>query len=84
MLSTCSKLGNAETQDRTGDLQIFGLTLSRLSYRGLDARFEIAVCHVRGEMQVALHEHSHSELCLDICGAMCVFRFAGPCCCMWL
>ena len=26
---------NAETRDRTGDLQIFGLTLSQLSYRGL-------------------------------------------------
>ena len=26
--------GNAETQDRTGDLQIFSLTLSQLSYRG--------------------------------------------------
>ena len=29
---------NAETRDRTGDLQIFSLTLSQLSYRG----FEIA------------------------------------------
>ena len=27
----------AETQDRTGDLQIFGLTLSQLSYRGTRA-----------------------------------------------
>ena len=27
----------AETQDRTGGLQIFGLTLSQLSYRGLKA-----------------------------------------------
>ena len=26
---------NAETRDRAGDLQIFGLTLSKLSYRGL-------------------------------------------------
>ena len=26
---------NAETRDRAGDLQIFGLTLSQLSYRGL-------------------------------------------------
>ena len=26
---------NAETRDQTGDLQIFGLTLSQLSYRGL-------------------------------------------------
>ena len=25
----------AETRDRTGDLQIFNLTLSQLSYRGL-------------------------------------------------
>ena len=27
-------VGNAETRDRTGDLQIFSLTLSQLSYRG--------------------------------------------------
>ena len=27
----------AETQDRTGDLQIFGLTLSQLTYRGTTA-----------------------------------------------
>ena len=26
---------NAETRDRIGDLQIFSLTLSQLSYRGL-------------------------------------------------
>ena len=26
---------DAETRERTGDLQIFGLTLSQLSYRGL-------------------------------------------------
>ena len=26
--------GHAEIRDRTGDLQIFGLTLSQLSYRG--------------------------------------------------
>ena len=29
-----SDLRIAETRDRTGDLQIFGLTLSQLSYRG--------------------------------------------------
>ena len=32
--SMCSE-GNAETRDRSGDLQIFSLTLSQLSYRGL-------------------------------------------------
>ena len=30
-------LEHAATRDRTGDLQIFGLTLSQLSYHGLDA-----------------------------------------------
>ena len=30
-------MANAVTQDRTGDLQIFSLTLSQLSYRGLGA-----------------------------------------------
>ena len=29
---------NAETQDRTGDLQIFSLTLSQLSYRSLSSK----------------------------------------------
>ena len=32
--ATCTKI-NAETRDRTGDLQIFSLTLSQLSYRGM-------------------------------------------------
>ena len=30
----CRTLNDAETRDRTGDLQIFGLMLSQLSYRG--------------------------------------------------
>ena len=30
----CSLHKIAETRDRTGDLQIFSLTLSQLSYRG--------------------------------------------------
>ena len=34
-MSLCGK--DAETRDRTGDLQIFGLTPSQLSYRGLDS-----------------------------------------------
>ena len=33
-MDTHSTHANAETQDRTGDLQIFSLTLSQLSYRG--------------------------------------------------
>ena len=35
---------NAETRDRTGDLQIFSLTLSQLSYRGyvLNARHNLS------------------------------------------
>ena len=33
-MQTCTP-NTAETRDRTGDLQIFGLTLSQLSYRGL-------------------------------------------------
>ena len=30
----CCRQSNAETRDRAGDLQIFSLTLSQLSYRG--------------------------------------------------
>ena len=42
---------NAETQDRTGDLQIFSLTLSQLSYRGCGCKgcrlslMVLPVCH---------------------------------------
>ena len=32
--ASCIENCNAETRDRTGDLQIFSLTLSQLSYRG--------------------------------------------------
>ena len=36
---------NAETRDRTGDLQIFSLTLSQLSYRGsVTSDFEKDIC----------------------------------------
>ena len=35
---------NAETRDRAGDLQIFSLTLSQLSYRGLRLRSASAAC----------------------------------------
>ena len=35
---------NAETRDRAGDLQIFGLTLSQLSYRGHGQNFLQACC----------------------------------------
>ena len=34
-LVTVDKKAYAETRDRTGDLQIFSLTLSQLSYRGV-------------------------------------------------
>ena len=33
----------AETRDRTGDLQIFSLTLPQLSYRGLAAWFQSSI-----------------------------------------
>ena len=37
MVGKCSaSQKSAETRDRTGDLQIFSLTLSQLSYRGSD------------------------------------------------
>ena len=36
---------SAETRDRAGDLQIFSLTLSQLSYRGLRA-FAVHPCHM--------------------------------------
>ena len=44
------RLKYAETRDRTGDLQIFSLTLSQLSYRGLNARAGI----LSGSSQICL------------------------------
>ena len=46
----------AETRDRTGDFQIFGLTLSQLSYRG----------HTKIAPNVAnpdprIHTHTHTQ-----------------------
>ena len=37
---------SAETRDRTGDLQIFGLTLSQLSYRGWWPLFQARGCNI--------------------------------------
>ena len=45
---------DAETQDRTGDLQIFSLTLSQLSYRGLVADKQTPGCN-------ALRDHHSSH-----------------------
>ena len=39
---------NAETRDRTGDLQIFSLTLSQLSYRGVQSNLAATICRVCG------------------------------------
>ena len=38
-------VANAETHDRTGDLQIFSLTLSQLSYRSLLIRLGAFLYH---------------------------------------
>ena len=55
---------NAETRDRTGDLQIFSLTLSQLSYRGCCILFPIAnafviqkfLCTSDGQKARVFHE----------------------------
>ena len=39
---------NAETRDRTGDLQIFSLTLSQLSYRGF-GRHRVALNGIKNQ-----------------------------------
>ena len=44
---------NAETRDRTGDLQIFGLTLSQLSYRGDRAILHNAKSYPVSQTQLA-------------------------------
>ncbi len=38
---------NAAAQDRTGDLQIFSLTLSQLSYNGQTVKIKIAPWRAR-------------------------------------
>jgi hypothetical protein len=55
------KCANAETRDRTGDLQIFSLTLSQLSYRG----FEIAegdLCGVDGVLRCGTEKQDATQL----------------------
>ena len=44
----------AETRDRTGDLQIFGLTLSQLSYRGLMQTSQRCLLRRSARMRVLL------------------------------
>ena len=48
-----AKSSNAETRDRTGDLQIFGLTLSQLSYRGDRAILHNAKSYPVSQTQLA-------------------------------
>ena len=53
------KKKNAETRDRTGDLQIFSLTLSQLSYRGSTctlSAFGAAILYIH-----ALQKSEHPE-----------------------
>ena len=49
---------NAETRDRAGDLQIFSLTLSQLSYRGL------RINTTRWHSYFTSQEHHHAWKCL--------------------
>ena len=71
---------NAETRDRTGDLQIFSLTLSQLSYRGssksvgavfLFARLREKLSPTRMPRSKAKNVHllAWSGLCCHPCGA---------------
>ena len=54
---------NAETRDRTGDLQIFSLTLSQLSYRG--------------SVRIVGRENTWSECKLDL-SALNIGRICSP------
>ena len=45
----------AETRDRTGDLQIFSLTLSQLSYRGLTKMPTTPLCDIRDDTMHVLY-----------------------------
>ena len=56
--------GNAETRDRAGDLQIFGLTLSQLSYRGCWLSAHAPGCHKRCVRQ---HQWAHGALAGCLC-----------------
>jgi hypothetical protein len=57
---------NAETRDRTGDLQIFGLTLSQLSYRGKwIARFP-SYDRITAMQENGMYLPMHARLCLPM------------------
>ena len=68
----------AETRDRTGDLQIFGLTLSQLSYRGrawLDAKllinvrfFLVCICHCGIGTRLCVSFRAQAQLLRRTCG----------------
>ena len=58
----------AETRDRTGDLQIFSLTLSQLSYRGSCCSVQMAIQHIckknmKAEAQETKRQRGDSNPC---------------------
>ena len=54
---------NAETRDRTGDLQIFTLTLSQLSYRGCEIVIQI---ELKRQHPLTRHEKSQPMINRDL------------------
>ena len=54
----------AETRDRTGDLQIFSLTLSQLSYRGhiISVGKDVILCKIRGVVLVSVSSRPQLDM----------------------
>ena len=84
VMSTCTRSLNdgkalhAATRVRTGDLQIFGLTLSQLSYRGLmhPRKFDAYRKHIMRSAQWALHQLAYSTALIDRLAVLApVFHF---------
>jgi hypothetical protein len=59
----------AETRDRTGDLQIFGLTLSQLSYRGHTG---IATIAANPKPANHMHQPELKRNCANTCTSKCL------------
>ena len=70
------KGSNAETRDRTGDLQIFSLTLSQLSYRGLVTT--LSSWRASGRAIAGGTDRQRSELDLGIHRMRAPARHASP------
>ena len=77
-MPTTACVAAAETRDRTGDLQIFGLTLSQLSYRGLNVMPEFWNRPCDAEKQRKLASFRSRDMSRFVARAFLFHRRAWP------